>query len=95
VPTVFAAAESFITKIELAAGILAACHCAAADLIFRSLATPVARERYNRHSAGSMGWPFPLLKFEYIFQIKYTEAILSNSTRKLLRFEITKILIAV
>jgi len=26
-----------------------------------------------------------------IFQVKYTEAILSNSTRKLLRFEITKI----
>jgi len=30
----------------------------------------------------------------YIFQIKYTEAILSNSTRKLLWFEITKMLIA-
>jgi len=29
------------------------------------------------------------------FHIKYTEPILSNSTRKLLRFEITKILIAV
>jgi len=29
------------------------------------------------------------------FQIKYTEAILSNSTRKLLLFEITKMLIAV
>jgi len=29
------------------------------------------------------------------FQIKYTEAILSNSTRKLLWFEITKMLIAV
>jgi len=42
-----------------------------------------------------MGWPFAMLKFEYIFQIKYTEAILSNSTRKLLWFEITKILIAV
>ena len=27
--------------------------------------------------------------------MKYTEAILSNSTRKLLRFEITKMLIAV
>ena len=43
--------------------------------------------------AGSLGWPFPMLK--YIFQMKYTEAILANSTRKLLRFEITKILIAV
>ena len=31
----------------------------------------------------------------YIFQIKYTEAILSNSTRKLLRFEVTKMLIVV
>jgi len=31
----------------------------------------------------------------YIFQIKYTEAILSNSTRKLLWFEITQMLIAV
>jgi len=29
-----------------------------------------------------MGWPFPMLKRKYIFQIKYTEAILSNSTRK-------------
>ena len=33
-----------------------------------------------------MGRPFPMLKYKYIFQIKYTEAILSNSTRKLLRF---------
>ena len=31
----------------------------------------------------------------YIFQIKCTEAILSNSTRKLLRFKITEMLIAV
>jgi len=29
------------------------------------------------------------------FKIKYTEAIISNSTRKLLWFEITKMLIAV
>jgi len=36
-----------------------------------------------------------LLKYEYIFQIKYTVAILSNSTRKLLWFGIIKILIAV
>jgi len=34
-------------------------------------------------------------KYKYIFQIKYTEAILSNSSRKLLWFEITKMLIAV
>ena len=36
-----------------------------------------------------------MLKYKYMFQIKYTEAILSNSTRKLLWFEITKMLIAV
>jgi len=34
-------------------------------------------------------------KYKYIFQIKYTEAILSNSTRKLLWFEISKMLTAV
>jgi len=52
--------------------------------------------RYNCNSAGSLGWPFPMLKYKYVFlQIKYTEAILSNSTRKLLRFEISKMLIAV
>jgi len=36
-----------------------------------------------------------MLKYKYIFQIKYTEAILPNSTRKLLWFEITKMPIAV
>ena len=41
------------------------------------------------------GWPFPMLKYWHIFQIKYMEAILSNSTQKLLWFEITKMLIAV
>ena len=46
------------------------------------------------HSAGSLGWPFPMLKYESIFQVKYTETILSNSTGKLLWFEITKMLIA-
>ena len=40
-------------------------------------------------------WPFPVLKYKYIFQIKYTEATSSNSTWKLLCFEITKMLIAV
>ena len=30
---------------------------------------------YNWHSAGSLGWPFPMVKYKYIFQIKYTEAI--------------------
>ena len=51
--------------------------------------------RYNWHSAGSRVWPFPMLKYKYIFRIKYTEAILSNSTRKLLWFKITKLLITV
>jgi len=52
--------------------------------------------RYNWHSAGSLGWPFPMLKYEYIFfRKKYTEAISSNSTRKLLWFEITRMPIAV
>jgi len=45
--------------------------------------------------AQCLGWPFPMLKYKYIFQIKYMEGILSNSTRKLLWFEITKMLIAV
>jgi len=33
-----------------------------------------------------------MLKYKFIFQIKYAEAILSNSTRKLLWFEITKMI---
>jgi len=57
--------------------------------------TTTPRRPYNRHSAGSLGWPFPMLKFEFIAQIKYTEAILSKSARKLLWFAITKFLIAV
>ena len=36
-----------------------------------------------------------MLKYENIFKIKYTEAILSNNTWKLLWFEITEMLIAV
>ena len=47
------------------------------------------------HSAGFRGWPFPTLKYKYILHIKYTEAILSNSTLKLLRLEITKMSIEV
>jgi len=35
--------------------------------------------RYNWHSPRSLGWPFPMLKYTYIFQIKYTEAILSQA----------------
>jgi len=49
---------------------------------------------YTCENDGSLSWPFSMLKYKYIFQIKYTEAISSNSTRKLL-FEITKMLIAV
>jgi len=49
--------------------------------------------RYNWHNAGSQGWPIPMLKYQYIiFEIKYTEAIISNSTQKLLRFEIEYVL---
>jgi len=36
-----------------------------------------------------------MLKYKCIFQNIYTEAILSNSTRKLLWFEVNKMLIAV
>jgi len=49
--------------------------------------------RYSWHSAGSLGGAFPMIKYKYIFQVKYTEAILSNSTRKLLRFELLFIII--
>jgi len=31
-------------------------------------------DRYNWHSAGTLGWPFPVLKYKCILQIKYTEA---------------------
>ena len=51
--------------------------------------------RYIWHSVVSLGWPFPTVKYKYIFQIKYTKTILSNRTRKLLRFEITKMLVAI
>jgi len=46
-------------------------------------------------NSGSLGWPFPMVKYRYILQIKCTEAVLSNSTWKLLWFETTKMLIAV
>jgi len=52
-------------------------------------------ERKRWHSGGSLGWPFPKLKYKYIFQIKYTEAIYPNSTQKLFWFEISKMLNAV
>ena len=31
-----------------------------------------------------LGWPFQMLKYQYIFQIRYTEAVLPNITRKLM-----------
>ena len=58
------------------------------QLLDRTLSQGTKVRRYNSHSAGSLGWP-------YIFQTKYTEAILSNSTRRPLWFEITETLIAV
>jgi len=55
------------------------------------------RERKRADTIGTVlvPWPFPVLKYKYILQIKNSEAILSDSTRKLLWFEITKMLIAV
>ena len=55
------------------------------------------RERKRAETIGTVlvPWPFPVLKYKYILQIKNSEAILSDSTRKLLWFEITKMLIAV
>jgi len=50
--------------------------------------------RYNWHSAGSLGWPLSILKYEYYFQIKY-KAVLSKQHWKLLQLEITKMTIAV
>jgi len=44
----------------------------------------------NWQSAGFLGWPFPMLKYKYTFQIKYTEAILSNRTRKLYGLKLPK-----
>ena len=36
--------------------------------------------RYNWHTAGSLGWPIPVLKYKYIFEVKYTETILFDQT---------------
>ena len=62
-----------------------------------AVTTPQRTEvcRNNWHSAGSMGWPFPVLEYTYFFQLKYTEAILSTSTRQLLWLKISKMVIAV
>ena len=50
--------------------------------------------RYNWHSAGSLGWPFTMLKYKYISQIKHTEAI-NQQSETVGWFEIDKMLIAV
>jgi len=44
---------------------------------------------------GDGHFQIPMLKSKYIFQIKNTEAISSSSIRKLLWFEITKMMIVV
>jgi len=36
-----------------------------------------------------------MLKYSHIFQVKHTEAVLLNNTWKLLRFEVTEMLIEV
>jgi len=52
--------------------------------------------RYNWHSAGFRGcWRSPMLKSKYIFHIKYTEAISSNSTRKLVTVWKNKFIVCV
>jgi len=47
---------------------------------------PPNQQRQSTEGTSTEG---TMLKYKYIFQIKYTEAILSNSTQKLLRFEIS------
>ena len=53
---------------------------------------PRNRERKCADTIGTVlvPWPFPMLKYKYIFQIKYTEAIVSNSTRKLPKLRLLK-----
>jgi len=52
--------------------------------------------QYNWHFAGFLGWPFAVLKYKYIFFSNKTYGSnSSNGTRKLVWFEITKVLIAV
>ena len=45
---------------------------------YRPDALPAAQPTASEHWRP---WPFPTLKYKYIFQIKYTETILSNSTQ--------------
>ena len=64
---------------------------------YNTLCAPAAGQcNGSADTIGTVPVPWvPMLKYKYIYQIKYTEAILSNSTRKLLWFEITKMSIAV
>jgi len=59
----------------------------------------IHKERKYVHTTGTVPVPwaghFQYIITEYIFQIKYKEPIVSNSTRKLSWFKITKMLIAV
>jgi len=73
-------------------------------LFCESMHRPIGRHRRSKHKQPPaslsmtwhfIAWLFPVANGAYIFQIKYTEAVLPNSTRKLLWFEITKMLIAV
>jgi len=50
--------------------------------------------RYNWHSAGSLGWSFPMLEY-FSNKIYGSNFIKSNSTRKQSWFEISKMLTAV
>ena len=63
--------------------------------VCRLPSSDVYRERKCADTIGTALVPWAFLMLKYIFEIKYTEAILSNSTWKLLRFEITMMLIAV
>jgi len=51
--------------------------------------------RYNWHSAGSLGWTFLMLKYKYIFQMKYAEAILSNILGNCYGLKLAKVMTAV
>ena len=62
------------------------------DYYARNYFTPGNESEPTADTIGTM--LVPMLKYDYIFQINYTEAILSNDARKLW-FEISKILIAV
>jgi len=51
--------------------------------------------QYNWHALVPWVYHFQSEKYKYIFLKKYAETILSKSTRKVVWFDITKMLIAV